>query len=324
MDDDLDGLIAEPLQITDNFKKAKNFLVIDISNLAWRAHTAPNYATLKTSTGVLSGHVFGSMHMLISHINRNLWPGKWQIIYCYDGKKAKARRQLIYPDYKSKRDPNRFNPIGDVTKVLKHLPGLHVRQEQSEGDDAIVWITERLVRAKRNVSIYTGDKDLWTLLRFPNVKIYSPNLKKYVSNEEILKNYLVEDPKKIHLVKCILGDASDDIVGIKRLMKAQLKPLLNMDSVKDVDSFLEAAKICEAIKPNTLKKIEENSEILRLNSKVVYPLTDLFSKENITQVLQKDSNKKEINTLLGNYECKSIINQIELFFGEEKYINIGI
>ena len=75
-----------------------------------------------------------------------------------------------------------------------------------EADDVIGWLAKNLP-ADCEKTIVTGDTDYIQLLKYPNVKLWSPNKKAYVTGL---------DPDQELMIKIICGDKTDNIPGCQR------------------------------------------------------------------------------------------------------------
>jgi 5'-3' exonuclease len=96
-----------------------------------------------------------------------------------------------------------------------------------EADDVIGWLVKTLPVDNEKI-IVTGDTDYIQLLKYPNVKLWSPNKKGLVTGL---------DAERELLIKIIIGDKSDNIpgcrkgVGLKKAIKliesGELEKILN-------------------------------------------------------------------------------------------------
>lgn len=307
-------------KVTSQLGDCTGTLVVDISNLAYRSAFA--YSELKTREGLFSGHIHGSVNLLLATLKNHIPAGNWCIVFCYDGEKSKDSRRTIMPEYKNNRSADRFNPLPEVKEVLKFIPGIHIESRVREGDDAVAWAVEKFGKAGRHCVVLSGDKDLWTLLRFPWCRVYSPNLKRMVETADIKKNYLVEDPTRITFSKALFGDSSDGIKSVDRLLKKHVEPHLNAMKLNDLESFME---LVEAADPkttslNTKIKLREAQQQIIKNLAVIKADTTGFDQTTVKKVLSTNENKEAFCKALAVYECKNLINRADEFFGAEFYV----
>ncbi len=309
------GDTTQLVEVVDKPKGADVCLVVDVSNLAYRSFHA--YSSLTTATGKLSGHVYGSVRLLLATLRNYLDPGKCCIVYCYDGKGAKELRRQTLPEYKAGRDDGRFNPCPEVKDALYRLPGLHVEQAEREGDDAMAWITEKLASSGQKVVLLTGDRDLWQLKRLPTVHVYSPNLKRYVIPDDIAAEYFVTDPGRIPLAKALFGDSSDGIKGVERLIRKTVAPLLNAVSATDIDAFLDLVRDCGAsyLSAKALAKVLEAAPRLKANWAVILPMLHGFGPASVRHVPLTAESRAETERFLLGYDCVALVGMLDAIFG---------
>jgi 5''-3'' exonuclease (including N-terminal domain of PolI) len=319
--------LAQCIQLVSKPAEANALLCVDVSNLAYRSAYA--HETLFTTTGKRSGHIYGSIRSLIAVLENELCPGlKWCLVFCYDGPGAREKRQLIVPSYKANRDPNRFNPIPEVEEVLRLIPGLHIKQEGKEGDDSLAWIAQKC-RDTKTIVLYTGDKDLWALIG-KNVSVFSPNLKRYVLQKDIEEQYGITDCANIPLCKSLFGDSSDDIKGIERLQKRQVRPTINVlaqgRGLVAMGVFLAALaqeKPPEMTEKSYNKIIAERQRLMD-NYAIIVPDLQGWHKESVVHVQKLEesvyhihrSTENQLKEILTRYECFSLLGYIPKLLGE--------
>jgi 5'-3' exonuclease len=318
------GDVTQLVEVVDKPKGADVCLVVDVSNLAYRSFHA--YSSLTTATGKLSGHVYGSVRLLLATLRNYLDPGKCCIAYCYDGAGAKKLRQQVLPEYKAGRDDGRFNPCPEVKDALQWLPGLHIEQAEREGDDAMAWITEKLAASGQKVVLLTGDRDLWQLKRLPSVQVYSPNLKRYVIPDDITKEYFVTDPGRIPLAKALFGDSSDGIKGVDRLQRKMVAPILNRADVTDPGSFCSALAAEPARKGDRAtgdpgltetakQKVAASSSAIVRNYAVILPKLDGFGPASVRHVPLTSAARQQTEGFLLSYDCVALVGMLDAVFG---------
>lgn len=315
------GDAEQLIEVVDMPKGADGCLVVDVSNLAYRSFHAYSSLTTKDgrSSGHVYGHVYGSVRLLLATLRNHLDPGRWCNVLCYDGAGAKKVRQAVLPEYKAGRDDGRFNPCPEVRTVLADFPGLHVEQAEREGDDAIVWIVEKLAATGQKVVVLTGDRDLWQLKRFPSVHIYSPNLKRYVIPDDIKSEYFVDDPARIPIAKALFGDNSDGIKGVERLQRKMVAPLMNLPDVVDIDTFFhrfgEGGTEVGRITAAAQTKINNAEAHIRRNYAVIVPMLDGFSPASVCRTVRDPAARARLEQRLLSYDCVALVGMLDAIFG---------
>jgi len=289
--------------------QAPSVYIVDVSNLSYTSYYGNK--DLATSKGQKSGHVFAAIRTLIAqfdHLGQDTCP-----IFCYDGENAKKPRLEIYPEYKGNRTPHDFYPVPDVKEMCKLLPGLHIEYEYGEGDDAIVWAA--MLNIPKPTFIFTGDEDLMSLKRIQTLNIYSPNKKRFVEKADWLAKYHVEDPAKIPISKALFGDKSDNIIGVERLIKKQVEPILNDSKCLDIETFYDMLQTQpESMSDKMYQKVMENKDRVMMNYKVVKPMISDFTKRAVTRTTKSTENRDKLFELLKKFECYSVLADAERLY----------
>ena len=204
-----------------------------------------------------------------------------ECIVVWEGGGSLRRRQL-YPDYKSRRKPQKLNRFheGDIPDTvenrnwqvklliacLKCVPVRQVYISDCEADDVIGYMAKYSHR-DNDVIIVSSDHDYLQLVT-GRVKIWSPTLKALVDTEWVKERYGVL-PLNLCVARCFAGDSSDSLpglegVGIRTLVKRF--PQLADDRLVDVEEIIECAKNHpQASKLKVMKSIIDGAEVAKRN-----------------------------------------------------------
>ena len=154
-------------------------------------------------------------HMILNSIrlHRNQFGKEFgEVVLTYDSKHYWRRE--YFPNYKASRrkgrekDSKDWDSIFGVLNKIKaefkdNLPYKYLEVYGAEADDIIATLCKNNQNEK--IMIVSGDKDFIQLHKYPNVKQYSPILKKYV-NDDNPTTYIKE-----HILK---GDTSDGVPNV--------------------------------------------------------------------------------------------------------------
>ena len=135
-----------------------------------------------------------------------------EVVLTYDSKHYWRRE--YFPNYKASRrkgrekDSKDWDAIFGVLNKIKaefkdNLPYKYLEVYGAEADDIIATLCKNFQDEK--IMIVSGDKDFIQLQKYPNVKQYSPILKKYVNGHDP-NTYIKE-----HILK---GDTSDGVPNV--------------------------------------------------------------------------------------------------------------
>jgi len=284
--DALAKLVKKQNKLNNDFFKNKvtakeKILLVDAMNLVIRNFvTNPN----ANENGDHIGLLYGSLASLRKLIEDTL-PDRVFIVW--DGPGGNQRRRVIFPGYKAGRKPGGINSVFPhaspeecfrslksqiqmFKEYLEILPFNEIIIEGLEADDIIAYIATKMInKENQEVIIASTDKDYIQLLN-ENVTIYNPMKQKWYSEKEAKEDYTENiSPKNFVLARCIDGDGSDAIPGIRGIgIKTSVKlfPLLIEDKKHTIDDLIEASKNNGTGKYRT---VLENKELLERNYKLM-------------------------------------------------------
>tara|TARA_R110000782_G_scaffold2447_10_gene9559 strand:- start:2699 stop:3733 length:1035 start_codon:yes stop_codon:yes gene_type:complete len=295
----------------DTAPKQQNdrILIIDGLNTFIRSF-AVNPST--NEDGIHVGGMTGFMHS-IGYAIRNIRPTR--VIICFDGRGGSQRRRKIFPDYKGNRRvrkhltrANTFQSIDDerismsqqmnrLTQYLETLPLTTLAPENIEADDAMAYICEQ-VYPKSQCILMSTDRDFLQLVS-DRVQVWSPTKKKMYVGETIREEFGL-DSKNFIILKCITGDGSDNIPGIRG---AGIKSLQKRLPILFGEKQIQLSDVLEYVKENgdntqLSKALKDSKEMLETNHKLMQ-LQDVdisgHSKESIINIVR--SNIPRLNKL---------------------------
>ncbi|MFI3163626.1 MAG: DNA polymerase I [Bacillota bacterium] len=218
----------------------EKLILIDGNSLINRAF----YATPLTLTDDAGNHtnaVYGFVNML-QKIIKEKSPTHMAVAFDL---KAPTFRHEMYPEYKGTRKgmPEEMRPQFPVIKQLLSLMNIAIYEKEGlEADDILGTIS---ANAKIPVEILTGDNDYLQLIT-ENVLISIT--KKGISElESYTPEYLKEKmglvPSQIVEMKSLMGDASDNIPGVRGIgEKTALKLLYEFETLDGVYANIETQK----------------------------------------------------------------------------------
>jgi 5'-3' exonuclease len=192
-------------------EQAKQIIIWDTSNLAYRCYYQKGLISMTTSEGLPSGHIQG-LFMKLQAFIRDQISKDTALVFALD--KHPIRKYELFPDYKGQRVHSKFNPIPDVIKFLSYLPCTMVWADDEECDDAIASFCYQ--NLDKPIRIITADSDMWQLLRLPHVSLGEKDL---ITDKRLEDDFGLtkETSYKIALYKAIRGDVSDNIPCIPYL-----------------------------------------------------------------------------------------------------------
>lgn len=266
--------------------------IIDGMNAYLRAYSA---FPQMSSHGYQMGGCVGFLKTL-QRLCREYQPSKVYVTWEGGGSQ---RRRKIYAEYKMNRRPGKLNrfyeddiPDSEENKqhqlitllnALKNVPVCQIYVSDCEGDDVVAYLCRSTFRASDKV-IVSADKDMYQLLD-ERTKIYSLYRKKFITSDDLFDEFRIKS-HNFALAKCLCGDDSDNIPGVKGVgFKSVSKkfPMLGGDDVVILQDLLDfaAAHRDDSV---TYKRIIESVELVRRNWQLVHLDGSMLSAEQAKKV----------------------------------------
>lgn len=190
---------------------AENLYLIDGNSFCYRAYYA--IKGLTNSKGLPTNAVYGFVNMLKKIIHEN--PVNY-IGVCFDLGEETFRHKK-YEEYKVHRRPMPDALVQQlpIIKEMLHAYNVAIYQKSGfEADDIIGTLAKTAAKKGIDVFIVTGDKDALQLVD-KHTKIYSTHKDGLVYDENsVFERYGVK-PENMPDVMALMGDASDNIPGVK-------------------------------------------------------------------------------------------------------------
>jgi len=248
-----------------------------------------------TSNGEQFGGCIGFLKSL-QRIVREYQPSA--VVVAWEGGGSQRRRKL-FPDYKAHRRPvklNRFygddipesednkqHQLVSLISMLRSVPVCQVYASDCEGDDIIAYLCKGHFRDRPKV-VVSSDKDMYQLLD-ETTTIYSLHRKRFIAANDIFEEHNVKT-HNFALAKCLCGDDSDNIPGIKGLgykTAATKFPFLGSDNVVLVQELLDFAASHSSESP-VYKRVFESASDVKRNWQLVHLDGSMLAPEQMKKV----------------------------------------
>jgi DNA polymerase-1 len=279
----------------DNLKNA--LFIIDGSSLLYRSYYG--IRPLHTTTGTPTQATYGFCRAIKRLIDD--FDPKYLLI-AWDSK-GKTFRSEIFKEYKATREAppsDLFIQKEQILKIVDLVDIAQVSKTGYEADDLIYSLVQD--HKDRNVVIVGPDKDLHQLIS-DRVIILDP-MKKEIIDEKVFKNKRGFGPEKLSFYHSLVGDASDNIPGVKGIGKVGATEIVKkFDSLDNVYENLDKVK-----KERTRNALEKHKDDAYLSLK-------LFSLKHTTtpvtlKKIQFDKTKwSNANDFFLELEFKSLVTR---------------
>ena len=273
----------------------KRAILVDGNNLLFRSYYATAYTgnTMKNSKGIPTNGLFGFVNMINKIINEEK-PEYMMIAF----DKGHNFRQDLYDNYKDGRiaTPDDLKVQFPIAKELCNLMGIkYIEIDNYEADDIIGTFARMADEDKNyNATIISSDKDLLQLIS-DEVDVKLLKQKDYImmNKDTFFETYGLEPIKMIDL-KSLMGDASDNIPGVKGIgEKTALSLLQKYNSLDGVYEHIDE------ISGKTKEKLENDKD----NAYFSYKLATIYKNIDFEYTFEDIKyNGPRVNELIDKYK----------------------
>ncbi|MCK5854949.1 MAG: DNA polymerase I, partial [Sulfurovaceae bacterium] len=260
----------------------KTLTVIDTFGFFFRSYFA--LPPLRNSDGFPTGLLTGFIN-LVDGLKRD--HNTDYIVFALDSK-GKTFRNDLYPEYKANRDA----PPEDLTKQLpiaidwiREMGFAHLAKDGFEADDIIATLAKYGKEQGLNVRIVSHDKDLYQMIEDGKVVMYDSVKRKEITEQECFAKFGVY-PKDFINFQAIIGDASDNIPGVKGIGKVGASKLIN--EFFTLENIYDNLESCGTAR--TQKLLAESKESAFLSRKLVTMHQDVFKDFDLESFIFEDKN----------------------------------
>jgi len=292
-------------------------LLIDgnsILNRAFYAISGPRM--LSKADGTPTNAVYGFVNILNKYIEEEQ-PD--YIAVAFD-LKARTFRHMMYDGYKATRKgmPDELAiqlPI--VKKVLEAMNIPITEKEGLEADDIIGILSRQAESEGISVSILTGDRDALQLVN-ENITVIIPTTSKGTTittrytPEEIRQKYGICPESMIEL-KALMGDASDNIPGVKGVGEKTALELIRQFGT--IDNLYE--NVSSITREKLRETLLEHKDMAYLSRELGTILRNGDVSWKVRELKREEINRKELLEVFRDLEFNSLIKKMGLDSAED-------
>ena len=295
----------------------KKLMVIDGNSIVNRAFYGVSQ-NLTTREGQPTNAIFGFLNILGKLLD-DAAPDALCVTF---DRKAPTFRHLQYEGYKAQRK-GMPEELASQMPILKDvLAAMNIPMYEMDGweaDDLIGTISVKDTAAGWETVIVTGDKDSLQLVTdTTTVKLVSTRMGRTTTRDMTPESFREEygfDPIHIIDLKALMGDASDNIPGVKGVGEKTAMALVGRYG--SIDALYAAMPTPEMApgtpaKPGVIKKLQEGEEMARMSYDLATircnaPL-DFTPEDN----LRREVNNDKLYQLFLNLEFAKLIDKYHL------------
>ena len=286
----------------------KKVILVDGNNLLFRSFFATSYTgnIMRNSKGFPTNAIYGFINM----INKIIEEEKpMYMLVAFD--KGKTFRHDKYDSYKAGRAamPEDLKLQFPVAKEVLDAMGIkHFEIENYEADD-IIGTLSRIATEREDFTgtIVSSDKDLLQLINEEiDVKLLKQNDHIRMTKEKFFEIYQTEPIHMIDL-KALMGDASDNIPGVKGIgEKTAIKLISEYGSIQNLYDHIDD------ITGKTKEKLIDGKESCFMS----YDIATIYKEVPIDFTLEdteyKGINKDKLAEILSELEFHSLLRKYSL------------
>ncbi len=286
--------------------RMKKVILVDGNNLLFRSYYATAYTgnIMRNSKGFPTNGLFGFVNMMNKIITEE---NPKYIMVAFDI--GKTFRHEKYADYKGTRaeTPHDLKLQFPMAKEILNAMGIrYVEKEGYEADD-IIGTFARMTDEKEEYEalIVSSDKDLLQLIS-DEVSVKLLKMKDYImmTPDTFYETYKLEPIRMIDL-KSLMGDASDNIPGVKGIgEKTALKLLQKYNTLENLYDHVEE------IKGATYNKLIEGKDMAFMSKDMVTIDKNVPLGLNFDDIIYKGINHDKLVSLYQELEFHSFLKQL--------------
>ena len=285
-------------------------MVIDGNSILNRAFYGIKLLT--TKDGLPTNAVYGFLNILLKLTDEE----KPDALCVTFDRKAPTFRHLAYEGYKAQRKGMPDELAAQLPVIKDVLDAMNIPRYELDGweaDDLIGTIAARDTAAGWDTVVVTGDKDsLQLVTESTRVKLVSTRMGQTTTREmtpDSFREAYGFDPIHIIDLKALMGDASDNIPGVKGIgEKTAMDLIQRYQSVAAIYAGLDTLEA----KPAVLKKLAEGAEQAKLSYELATIHTDAPIDFTPEDARRKEPDGPALYELLLKLEFAKLIDKLGL------------
>ncbi len=285
-------------------------MVIDGNSILNRAFYGIKLLT--TKDGLPTNAVYGFLNILLKLTDEE----KPDALCVTFDRKAPTFRHLAYEGYKTQRKGMPDELAAQLPVIKDVLDAMNIPRYELDGweaDDLIGTIAARDTAAGWDTVVVTGDKDSLQLVTdATRVKLVSTRMGQTTTKEMTPDSFREQygfDPIHIIDLKALMGDASDNIPGVKGIGEKTAMDLIQR--YQSVSAIYAGLDTLEA-KPAVLKKLAEGAEQAKLSYELATIHTDAPIDFTPEDARRKEPDGPALYELLLKLEFAKLIDKLGL------------
>jgi DNA polymerase-1 len=281
--------------------------LLDGTALLYRAHFAMARSGLSTPEGQPSGATYG-FALTLRKLLEDEKPDHIAVAFDPPGPTFRHKKFKAYKATREKIPEELVDQLPWVRELVRAHGILIYEVPGFEADDVIGTLTRQAEARGHDVRIVTGDKDFMQLIS-PRVKLYNvfkQDAAVVIEDEKSVREKFGTDPEHVIDVLAIMGDASDNVPGVKGIgEKGAAKLIQQFGSVAGVLEHLDE------VKGKAREYIERDREQMLLSRELVTIATDVPLSPGLDAIGAPAPDAKSLRAFFGKLGFQSLMKKVE-------------
>ncbi|HIT32660.1 MAG TPA: DNA polymerase I [Candidatus Enterenecus stercoripullorum] len=267
---------------------------------------------LSTRDGLPTNAIFGFLNILLKLLDEEK-PDALAVAFDL---KAPTFRHLAYEGYKAQRKGMPEELAAQMPVLKEVLDAMNIRRYELEGweaDDLLGTMSAQAEAQGWETVVVTGDKDSLQLIdAHVTVKLVSTRMGQTTTKDMTPQAFRAQygfDP--IHMIdlKALMGDASDNIPGVKGIgEKTAMALMAQYPDVKELYAHLDEVEA----KPAVRKKLEEGQDAARMSYDLATIHRDAPMDFHPQDAARRPYNEQALYQILLRLEFSKLIDRLGL------------
>ncbi len=280
--------------------------LLDGTAIAYRSHFAFARSGLSTADGKPTGATFGFATLLHNLIEKER---PERIAVALDAR-GKTFRHKQFPEYKATRERAPEELISQLTWIREVIAAFGLPLFEIEGfeaDDVLGTLATQAAARGDDVRIVSGDKDFMQLVseKVELYNVFKQGEPLIIQGLEAVEEKFGGTPEQVIDVLAIMGDASDNVPGVKGIGEK--------GAIALIQKFGSVAGILERIDeltPKQREKIEADREMLLLSRELVTINTQVPLDPGLESVDEPIPQPELLESLYRELEFRSLLQKV--------------
>lgn len=220
---------------------------------------------------------------------------------------GKTFRDEIFPEYKATREKMPDELRSQIERIREMVDAFHIPRLEMEGfeaDDVLGSIAKIAAEQGLGVKIITGDRDLLQLVNERTAVYLAGDDQTYITDQDVI-NKLGVRPDQVVDYKALVGDASDNIPGVKGVGEKTATALLEKFGTLD-----EIYQNIDQVENRWKAKLEANKDAAYMSRDLARIEINLDLKLDLEHAAIKPFDPSKLEAFFKEMEFRTLLSKV--------------